>query len=615
MDNATAKQRLLSDFFIRYPKGLALYDAQGLLIEINKAMYKKYSVTNKNEFLLNNLFETEFLSELQKEHLQCGRVIHSEIPFDFTVFPGYDSEGKRIGYTLLITSDTYKENDQVSYSMKMQELVDMTEKMAESVPDTILLINEKLKIERVITYAAETCITPAALGCRVDEIPGFIYPEATKRMMVKMVQKCLDKSEVLNLDFSLPGHEAPVVYFQLRMVPMHHKYVVAYIHNVSNIKEKESENKSLSEQLSRNTTMMELALRHSKISTYSFNFKRFLSCDKINCNHCFQFYGTTNTLLERNKYICRSLSVLRHPEDRNDFFFLFNEMRNRKLDEFSTEFRLKNNDGLYRNYEVLGKTLELDSQGIPFFIVGCVIDNQDQIEIRDSLIKAKEKAENADLLKSTFLANMTHEIRTPLNAIVGFSDLLGVETDPELREMYSGLIRSNNELLLRLVNDVLDISKIESGMMTFNNKDVDLLLLMKEEYNTMKLKASEKVSLVLNECPAFTYNTDKSRLSQILINLLTNAFKYTTEGFVHFGYQWRGKDILFYVSDTGKGICKQEQERIFDRFVQLNGHVQGVGLGLSICKGLVTKMGGKIEVSSQEGKGAVFSFTLPLGGH
>ena len=615
MDNATAKQRLLSDFFIRYPKGLALYDAQGLLIEINKAMYKKYSVTNKNEFLLNNLFETEFLSELQKEHLQCGRVIHSEIPFDFTVFPGYDSEGKRIGYTLLITSDTYKENDQVSYSMKMQELVDMTEKMAESVPDTILLINEKLKIERVITYAAETCITPAALGCRVDEIPGFIYPEATKRMMVKMVQKCLDKSEVLNLDFSLPGHEAPVVYFQLRMVPMHHKYVVAYIHNVSNIKEKESENKSLSEQLSRNTTMMELALRHSKISTYSFNFKRFLSCDKINCNHCFQFYGTTNTLLERNKYICRSLSVLRHPEDRNDFFFLFNEMRNRKLDEFSTEFRLKNNDGLYRNYEVLGKTLELDSQGIPFFIVGCVIDNQDQIEIRDSLIKAKEKAENADLLKSTFLANMTHEIRTPLNAIVGFSDLLGVETDPELREMYSGLIRSNNELLLRLVNDVLDISKIESGMMTFNNKDVDLLLLMKEVYNTMKLKASEKVSLVLNECPAFTYNTDKSRLSQILINLLTNAFKYTTEGFVHFGYQWRGKDILFYVSDTGKGICKQEQERIFDRFVQLNGHVQGVGLGLSICKGLVTKMGGKIEVSSQEGKGAVFSFTLPLGGH
>lgn len=615
MDNATAKQRLLSDFFIRYPKGLALYDAQGLLIEINKAMYKKYSVTNKNEFLLNNLFETEFLSELQKEHLQCGRVIHSEIPFDFTVFPGYDSEGKRIGYTLLITSDTYKENDQVSYSMKMQELVDMTEKMAESVPDTILLINEKLKIERVITYAAETCITPAALGCRVDEIPGFIYPEATKRMMVKMVQKCLDKSEVLNLDFSLPGHEAPVVYFQLRMVPMHHKYVVAYIRNVSNIKEKESENKSLSEQLSRNTTMMELALRHSKISTYSFNFKRFLSCDKINCNHCFQFYGTTNTLLERNKYICRSLSVLRHPEDRNDFFFLFNEMRNRKLDEFSTEFRLKNNDGLYRNYEVLGKTLELDSQGIPFFIVGCVIDNQDQIEIRDSLIKAKEKAENADLLKSTFLANMTHEIRTPLNAIVGFSDLLGVETDPELREMYSGLIRSNNELLLRLVNDVLDISKIESGMMTFNNKDVDLLLLMKEVYNTMKLKASEKVSLVLNECPAFTYNTDKSRLSQILINLLTNAFKYTTEGFVHFGYQLRGKDILFYVSDTGKGICKQEQERIFDRFVQLNGHVQGVGLGLSICKGLVTKMGGKIEVSSQEGKGAVFSFTLPLGGH
>lgn len=319
-----------------------------------------------------------------------------------------------------------------------------------------------------------------------------------------------------------------------------------------------------------------------------------------------------NHLLERNRYICRSLSVLRHPEDRQDFFLLFNEIRDKDLREHSVNFRLKDDDGKYRSYEVIGKAFEKDKDGKTNLIVGCVIDNQKYVEYEESLIKAKEKAENADLLKSTFLANVTHEIRTPLNAIVGFSDLLSLEEDPELRESYMSLIKANNELLLNLINDILDISKIESDMLTFNNVDNHLPSVMHGIYKTMQFRVPEHVTLVLDPCPEIVLNMDKNRMMQVLINLLTNAAKYTEKGSIRFGCGIRDRFVRFYVTDTGSGIPESELENIFGRFVQLKGYKQGIGLGLAICKGLVTKMGGTISATSKVGWGSTFSFTLPL---
>ena len=317
-------------------------------------------------------------------------------------------------------------------------------------------------------------------------------------------------------------------------------------------------------------------------------------------------------MLERNRYICRSLSILRHPGDRQDFFLLFNEIRDKDLEEYSVNFRLKGDDGRYRSYEVIGKAFEKDKEGKTNLIVGCVIDNQKHVEYEESLIKAKEKAENADLLKSTFLANVTHEIRTPLNAIVGFSDLLSQEEDPELRESYTNLIKANNELLLNLVNDVLDISKIESDMLTFTYADTHLPSVMHDVYQTMQFRMPEHVILISDPCPEIILNVDKNRMMQILINLLTNAAKYTEKGSIRFGYGIQEDFVRFYVTDTGSGIPESELENIFGRFVQLKGNKQGIGLGLAICKGLVTKMGGTISVTSKAGKGSTFSFTLPL---
>lgn len=226
--------------------------------------------------------------------------------------------------------------------------------------------------------------------------------------------------------------------------------------------------------------------------------------------------------------------------------------------------------------------------------------------------KARDKAEEADRLKSTFLANMNHEIRTPLNAIVGFSEVLVDEDDQETRKQCFGIIKKNNELLQRLIYDVLDLSRIESNSMQLIYSDTDLMSLMKDIYSTTILRMPENVTLELVPSKDILFYADPQRLTQILTNLLNNAIKHTKQGFIHFGYEIKSSEIYFFVQDSGEGIPEDKLDTIFGRFVQLNDMSKGVGLGLAICKGLVEQMKGTIGVTSTLGKGSTFYFNLPI---
>lgn len=237
-----------------------------------------------------------------------------------------------------------------------------------------------------------------------------------------------------------------------------------------------------------------------------------------------------------------------------------------------------------------------------------------QLELmRRELIESKEKAETSDKLKSAFLANMSHEIRTPLNAIVGFSRIISESDNAEERREYYEIVDANNERLLQLINEILDLSKIESGIVEFTYGPVRLHTLCKEIHDAHVFRCPQGVELRFDSPDeALSIHSDKNRIFQVFSNLIGNAFKFTTEGSVSYGYKQEGERVVFYVKDTGLGIEPEKLGRVFQRFAKLNNFAQGIGLGLSICKTIIERLGGEIAVSSEVGTGTTFTFWLPL---
>lgn len=241
-------------------------------------------------------------------------------------------------------------------------------------------------------------------------------------------------------------------------------------------------------------------------------------------------------------------------------------------------------------------------------------DITDQKILERKLRLAKEEAEESNRIKSAFLANMSHEIRTPLNAIVGFSSILADAEEPEEKEEYINIIENNNTLLLQLVGDILDLSKIESGTLEFVYSDIDLNALFQELEESAQLRQKNDAVVIryLPEMPDCFVNIEKNRLTQVVTNMMNNAMKFTPSGSITFGYHLKNTDFLyFYITDTGYGIEKDKKDTVFGRFVKLDSFSQGTGLGLSICQSIVENLGGEIGVESEPGKGSTFWFTLP----
>lgn len=248
-------------------------------------------------------------------------------------------------------------------------------------------------------------------------------------------------------------------------------------------------------------------------------------------------------------------------------------------------------------------------------VVVKIEDITERYKKNEELNRAKKNAEKANLLKDSFLANLSHEIRTPLNAIVGFSQIMLETEDLETRKEYANIITQNNELLLQLIDDILDISKIESGTMAFTSEPTDINDLMINLEQIIKFKATKNSQVEIaftQRLPKCIIQTDRKRLEQVLINLLNNALKFTQQGYIHFGYQpVLGNELLqFFVYDTGSGIPEEKHKAVFERFVKLNAFKQGTGLGLAISKTIVEKLGGEIRLETNEKGGCLFYFTI-----
>lgn len=294
-------------------------------------------------------------------------------------------------------------------------------------------------------------------------------------------------------------------------------------------------------------------------------------------------------------------------------------------DNYMVTYRIKRKDGQYTWVETNNKTIRNASNDSILQIICISRDINERKRVETELIKAKERAEESDRLKTAFLQNMSHEIRTPMNAIMGFSDILkDYYNDKPKLEKFTEIISQRCNDLLDIINDILDIAKIESGQLSVNCEDCNLKLLFAElslffsEYQKRIGKQHIKFSLqALINPEENVIVTDKTKLKQIFINLISNAFKFTIEGSINFGCKFDEQhNLIFFVSDTGIGIPSDKQEVIFDRFIQLNvlstQTMNGTGLGLSIVKGLVKILGGEISVKSELFKGSTFSFSIPF---
>ena len=305
-----------------------------------------------------------------------------------------------------------------------------------------------------------------------------------------------------------------------------------------------------------------------------------------------------------------------HKEDREHVRAAYRNLIEGHTEKVCEEFRVVSNESGHWHMEWVEAqaTVETrDCDGRPLSLVGTSLVISERKQMEQELLTARDRAEESNRLKSAFLANMSHEIRTPLNAIVGFSGILASTDEEQEKQEYMSIIESNNTLLLQLISDILDLSKIEAGTLEFCYSNVELNDIISEIESVTRYRTeSNGIQVIVQKgLPSCLIRTEKNRLMQVLNNLLNNASKFTSQGSITFGYKLCDKELYFYVKDTGCGIPADKVNSIFGRFVKLNSFVQGTGLGLSICQTIVEHMGGRIGVESEEGKGSTFWFTIP----
>ncbi len=360
--------------------------------------------------------------------------------------------------------------------------------------------------------------------------------------------------------------------------------------------------------------MLQNAIEVAKVIPWRWNLKTHII--EYEMSDPFNRTSSANSAKEFKKVKDMDYISIIHPEDQKKILQLVHKLVKNKNHKTKEEYRLVYDDaeGKRTEWIELHAAIEqYDEHGKPTALIGSALVITEHKRLEEALTKAKEEAENSNKIKSAFITNMSHEIRTPLNAIIGFSNYIAENSDKEEYKEYANIIKHNNELLLQLVNDVLDLSNIETETTNFTYDTLDVNQSLKEIERMTGYKSSP--DLTIQFCPAMDeclIYTAKNRVLQVIGNFISNAIKYTPNGYIHFGY-YPPKDnlIRFYVKDSGCGIPKEKQEVIFKRFEKLDNFKQGSGLGLAICTLITEKINGHIGVISDIGQGAEFWFEIP----
>ncbi len=443
-------------------------------------------------------------------------------------------------------------------------------------------------------------------GKKVEDIPIIPSPK----------EYLLDWTEIER--WNIPSNSIPTSFHIIKM-PFYERYklqiiiigiltgiaIILIISYLIYLYLRENRNKQIAqENLKKGERFLSLALTGGKVYAFQFRDNMF-SFDK-------EFYidaGIEEKMLPTDEF-----KACVHPANLENFNNDVINARQGKIQKNISQIRC-NFDGKGYQWWEFRYTYNLEED----IFNGLCLNIQQSKEAEQELINARQKAEESDKMKSAFLANMSHEIRTPLNAIVGFSNIIAEEEEVELsaeeRKEFLGLINSNSELLLKLINDILDLSRIESGKMDFSFKSCNLADLMKNIYHTHQvlMPAEVKLQIDIPEKP-IVIETDALRLTQVITNFINNASKFTHEGYIRIGYTYdiTEETVDIYVKDTGIGIPKEKQQAVFERFNKLDEFAQGTGLGLAICQVIIKRFGGEIRLQSEKGKGSCFTIALPL---
>lgn len=630
------EQRLFTEsIYACLPVGIEIYDAHGVLRSINDHALRMYGVDDRTSVVnIVNLYKSPFVDSELLARIQSGEDISLEFEYDFDrvnkdayysshnkdtmiygvkVIPIWSRKKHLIGHILLandmtsvkeVEFRTEESKKNLEMAKKAQDLIakrDLAMKVSNIVHWDFDVNSQKFESynDPINDYVSDRLLT-------VSEYMDVIYPEDRSVFYDAMQSLIAGKNVTINFTCRIQTkYDETWQYCDFMGVPFDQDEngdIIRYTGFRQNIPKIQQLNRELKER----NYKIELSFKTVGMSYWGFDVKslKFSAFnDPIN-----DFYSEKTITPE--DYLNAT-----HPDD-VVFVRKYMEHMFRGIDkDFNVKYRSKTKwDDEWQTLLVTGIQVERDKEGHVTRYTGITINNTKWEKMIQQLKELKEKAELSDRLKSAFLANMSHEIRTPLNAIVGFSELMVTCDDPEEKKEYINIIQSNNELLLRLINDILDLSKIESGIIERRKENFNLAKVCNELFVTIQAKMTNpNVELRLDgpnsECWVLL---DRNRLKQVWMNFLTNAVKCTKSGYIKMGYGIEREGLRIYVEDTGIGIPDDLHDKVFTRFEKLNEFSQGTGLGLTISRAIVEAAGREVGFTSKLGVGSTFWAWLPL---